>query len=362
MANETGQNPSTSQTKSQVFFNFEKFDREKILWSRWQKRLESAFIINETPEDKKLHLLLHHIGYATYYNTLCDKLSPDEPEKKNYEDVCKVLIEVFDPKPLEIVENYRFHLSRQLEHQSVDEFAIELIKVALNCNFGTYLNTALRNQFVFGLKNKAIRSRLLEQTDLDLGKAIKIARQMELSDQGNVEIAHNLKERSPVATVSKNDYEQYIGTLNENELKPSDINLVSYTGNGIKVYGHSLLGREWLRVLPFDWNKVFRGEHMVSQIDGQTALNTLKQKYPRVFDAQSMGKITGLKARIHLKPDTPPIFKKARKPAFAMRKRIEIELDELVRNGVLKKVETSEYATPIVPVPKSNDKVRICGD
>lgn len=30
--------------------------------------------------------------------------------------------------------------------------------------------------------------------------------------------------------------------------------------------------------------------------------------------------------------------------------------------GILEKVDTSEWATPIVPVPKKNGKVRICGD
>lgn len=357
---------STAAAKQRVFFPFEEFDREKIQWSRWQKRLESAFTINDTPTDKKVFLLLHHMGSATY-NTLCDKISPDEPEKKTYDEVCKVLAELFDPKPLEIVENYRFHLSRQLEHQSVDDFLIELKKVAMHCKFDTYLNTALRNQFVFGMKSAAIRNRLLENTDLTLEKALQTARQMELSNKGNAEISHNLKEvsfiahnkknrshdkkvnnnnnnnasnsssekqkarcyrcggehstskcnrtnlyckscklkghiqavcitskkkaaqqqqkaeansteinnveelchisapeakhkqrdkywinlqinssssldfeidsGSPVAIVSKADYERNIGKINYNELHPSDINLVSYTGGGIKVYG-----------------------------------------------------------------------------------------------------------------------------
>lgn len=41
---------------------------------------------------------------------------------------------------------------------------------------------------------------------------------------------------------------------------------------------------------------------------------------------------------------------------------MEQELQPLVRDGVLEKVNTSRWATPIVPVLKKNNRVRICGD
>ncbi|XP_053400415.1 uncharacterized protein K02A2.6-like [Mercenaria mercenaria] len=44
-----------------------------------------------------------------------------------------------------------------------------------------------------------------------------------------------------------------------------------------------------------------------------------------------------------------------------MKPQIEEELDRLVKDGVLEKVDTSEWATPIVPVPKK-EGIRICGD
>lgn len=527
----------TSESPKPTNFRFEPFDKEKIQWKRWQKQLESAFAINNTPEDVKIHHLLMHLGFSTY-NILCDKLSPDEPEKKSYADVCKTLSEIFDPKPLEIVESYRFHLSRQESHQSVDDFMIELKKIAANCNFGTFLDTALRNQFVFGLKNKFIRNRLLEEQSLTLAKALQTAKAMELSEKGNLEITHNLKEVSyvhaknkngkkhderkknaakgqnstqptgdksiecyrcggphksrqcdkkdlfcgsckskghlakvcikskkksaetthhtdctsieeicsihmaeekqliqqqkqqnqqhgcinsctstvsrvnrdkfwinvclnssinldfeidsgaPVAIISKTDYIHHFGKINWNEINSPDINLISYTDDDIKVYGyvyvsvsskgsdynlplyivssrrHPLLGREWLINLPLDWNKVFRNQnkHIVASIDQSTAVNTLKLKYPRVFDTSTMGKITGIQARIHLKPDAKPIFVKNRRVAFSMQKAVEKGIDDLVRSGVLIKVDTSEWATPIVSVPKAHGEVRICGD
>jgi hypothetical protein len=41
---------------------------------------------------------------------------------------------------------------------------------------------------------------------------------------------------------------------------------------------------------------------------------------------------------------------------------VERELSRLENEGILSKVDTSEWASPIVPVMKPNGSVRICGD
>ena len=46
----------------------------------------------------------------------------------------------------------------------------------------------------------------------------------------------------------------------------------------------------------------------------------------------------------------------------AMKEKVEEDLDRLERIGVISKVETSEWATPTVPVRKPNGSVRLCGD
>ncbi len=38
---------------------------------------------------------------------------------------------------------------------------------------------------------------------------------------------------------------------------------------------------------------------------------------------------------------------------YALRPKVEADLDAMVKNGVLKPVTTSEWATPIVLVPKN---------
>ena len=63
-----------------------------------------------------------------------------------------------------------------------------------------------------------------------------------------------------------------------------------------------------------------------------------------------------------MRPDTTPTFCKPRSVPYALREPIEKELDRLVQQGVLEKVEYSEWAAPIAAVMKPDGNVRICGD
>ena len=47
---------------------------------------------------------------------------------------------------------------------------------------------------------------------------------------------------------------------------------------------------------------------------------------------------------------------------FAIKESVGREIDRLVENGTLHPVEHSEWAAPIVPVPKKDGTIRICGD
>ncbi|XP_057682804.1 uncharacterized protein K02A2.6-like [Corythoichthys intestinalis] len=66
--------------------------------------------------------------------------------------------------------------------------------------------------------------------------------------------------------------------------------------------------------------------------------------------------------KLHIKPGSKPVFMKARTVPYAIRDKVEADLDALVKSGVLEPVTTSEWATPIVPVPKKNSGIRTCGD
>jgi len=84
-------------------------------------------------------------------------------------------------------------------------------------------------------------------------------------------------------------------------------------------------------------------------------------KYISVFNNDA-GLLKDHLQHISLRENTNPIFKKARHPPFALRNKIEDELNRLVQTNIIEKVDHSEWATPIVPVLKSDSTLRICGD
>ena len=55
-------------------------------------------------------------------------------------------------------------------------------------------------------------------------------------------------------------------------------------------------------------------------------------------------------------------FCKARPVPYALKEKVEKELERLENEGIIQKVDHSDWATPIVAVPKGDNTVRICGD
>ena len=72
--------------------------------------------------------------------------------------------------------------------------------------------------------------------------------------------------------------------------------------------------------------------------------------------------MTQYQAKLTLKPDTTPVFKKPRPVPFTLRDTLSQELDRLESDGIVEKVDHSDWASPIVQVPKGVGKIRICGD
>ena len=48
--------------------------------------------------------------------------------------------------------------------------------------------------------------------------------------------------------------------------------------------------------------------------------------------------------------------------AYALQPILEVELNRMQNEDILEPVENSEWATPLVMVPKANGKIRVCGD
>ena len=90
-----------------------------------------------------------------------------------------------------------------------------------------------------------------------------------------------------------------------------------------------------------------------------SVLDQVINKHSSLFD-NSMGCLKGTQAKLNLKQGSTPKFHKARSVLYALREPIEQEPGNLVKKGVLEKVEYSEWTSPIVLVVKSDGNVRLC--
>ena len=70
----------------------------------------------------------------------------------------------------------------------------------------------------------------------------------------------------------------------------------------------------------------------------------------------------GAKPCVNVDKGVKPIFHKSRPELYSIKEKIETELERLVSENIFQPVEYSEWASPIVPVKKSDGSIRICGD
>ncbi|XP_055916502.1 uncharacterized protein K02A2.6-like [Eupeodes corollae] len=84
-------------------------------------------------------------------------------------------------------------------------------------------------------------------------------------------------------------------------------------------------------------------------------------KYSTIFE-QRVGCIPNVVCSLKLKEKTKPIYVREREVPFALREKVEKELDELENDGIISKVNTSDWGSPLVIIPKPDGKVRLCVD
>jgi hypothetical protein len=119
----------------------------------------------------------------------------------------------------------------------------------------------------------------------------------------------------------------------------------------------ALLGRNWLGVLKIDYNRILN----IDQLEETTKVVELLEKYPRLFDSK-YGVIPDIKGQLYLKEGAVPKCCKARPVPFALRDKVKSELDRLMSEEIITKVNSSNWSTPMVVVHKKNGSVRLCGD
>ena len=114
--------------------------------------------------------------------------------------------------------------------------------------------------------------------------------------------------------------------------------------------GPSLFGRNWLKYLRLNWSEIVAIRS--TQSEGLNAV--LKQ--------HSAWTVEPFRAILQVDPEATLKFFKPRRVSFAIKEAIGRELDRMEEQGTLERVDHSEWAAPLVAVPKKDGTFRICGD
>ena len=122
----------------------------------------------------------------TVYSLLHDLFAPDSPTEKTYDELTTKLTTHFDPKPVNVLTlRHTFHCRSQGSSESITEYMAELQRLAPNCDFGTFLEQALHDRLVLGIRSKSTQKQLLTQVDMKLSKVVELVSSMKAAQKSS---------------------------------------------------------------------------------------------------------------------------------------------------------------------------------
>lgn len=496
--------------------------------------VENYFELNELKDEKfKVLLLINMIGSAASSKVI-KAFKPRCYKDAKYNDVVKMCKKLFIGDKSIVVERYKFNSRLQKQGEEITDYAVELQAAAENCEFGNFLDAALRDRFVAGLIDLDIKQNLLklsetktfnEFVDAALREALVVreaktmsanakdvsvhqvsrgrnysrapktrGNQQDLSswrgqpnkdanvrcyrcqalghysrdcdgikrkpydnrghNQGNwrraktenyvntladgfgqleLDSALESDHKSVVAQVNHLTYgdpNSFLGKINSVKLALINVHIESVevlmeldTGSCVSVCGQSdyeknfrhlplmkcdmplsvvsgeslrviglvkvrvkrqmgdrrlnllvidskkkfipLMGRDWIDALFPKWRNNFALNSIQNREDNgqkEKAVNEIKLQYAKLFDNDMSKPIKGFTVDIRMNENAQPFVHKAYTIPFNIRDRVEEQLGELVKQGILEKVEYANWASPMVVVAKTNKELRICLD
>ena len=168
-----------------VYGQLSQFEADQETMSAYLKRVEIFFQANNIAEEKQASIFLSLIGAKTY--GLLRDLSA-KPKEKTLAGLTKTLRTHFEPRPLIIAERFYFNQRNQLPNESIADYMAILHKMAKSCKFGEFLDAALRDRFVSGIRSSSIQKRLLTEEELSSAAALQLAQSMESTQSSSTKL------------------------------------------------------------------------------------------------------------------------------------------------------------------------------
>jgi len=122
----------------------------------------------------------------------------------------------------------------------------------------------------------------------------------------------------------------------------------------IKGGGPPIVGRDWINRLSIPLSNI---------VYSLTSYNhdSIFEKFPSVFSIV-LGCYKPKTFKLYLNDNVKPVFCKPRVLPFTLKDKVSKKRERLTKEKLLIPVETSDWATPVVPVVKGDGTIRLCGD
>ena len=155
-------------------------DAEKQ-WKYFYKTFTN-FLTAVQGDENKLQLLVNHISPDIY---------PLIEDCLTYDQAIATLRKIYVKPPNEVYSRHLLATRVQQEGESLDSFLQALKDLSKNCNFGPvtaaqHRDEYIRDSFITGIQSAAIRTRLLENAQLDLDTMFAQARSLDTAQKSSI--------------------------------------------------------------------------------------------------------------------------------------------------------------------------------
>ncbi|XP_045474987.1 uncharacterized protein LOC123680910 [Harmonia axyridis] len=267
-------------------------------WTIYKVQLTNYFAANNITDPAIKRAIFLNCCSESSFQLLNSLCIPDTPQDKDFNNLLKYFDTYFAPAKLVFPERQKFYNCSKAKEESVQEWAARVRQLASRCNFKTAELSTILRDKFIMGFEKGPIMDRLFEED-----------ETKLTFEMAIEVAcrkeATCKTEVAFGNVKKEEMEMY--------------------------YSKTKLGPE------FPEKKSKHGyERKLFEKKRTTECDVCEGSIPKFF--------------------------KPRPIAFALKEKVEKEIDRLVEENILTPVDYSDYATPIVPVLKSNGSVRICGD
>ena len=146
----------------------------------YKERFDFYCVAHGVAEGKQRALFLISIGQEMYAK-LKTWIRPSTFSDLTMEQIVAKLKERTTEETVEIAERYKFFKRQQLLGETVIECMSGLKQLASTCKFAAYLDTALRDQFVCGMRDSRMQRELLLVKELTLESALQKSQAIEVA-------------------------------------------------------------------------------------------------------------------------------------------------------------------------------------